>query len=449
MNDLHPAIQTAIRYFSTSPTSLQAVAAEFGITKQAASKRIERVRQYLLAFDQPKPEDPRIAELEDQLARANELIRKLRLRLVICRTLLFLSEAFKEMVLKFFPKLKLTRLGPYQKKYLLDMLQKYVRYGGKARDFCKQIDKSPDTLRNWQANYDRYGMAGLIDKKSRPRYFSKKLPLWLRQQILALFIRYPHWTPWQFHKHMAHNPAINWSVSIPTIKKLHSEHRQRSEEEKTRIKKLWCFAGGFDVWTLDFTTIHQCDRYQLRLLTVSDQRSRFLLDSALFLHASTEQVMDHLMELFIKYGKPWMIKVDGGPEFRMEFREQLSNLSTYVLQSPRYYGQFCGAHERMHRTIKSNIESFAKHKNLSRLLHQIEAAQHDCNYLLPLDYLDKRTPASVFYTDPDFIPKDREVVHPYIKDNELRMRYTGRNGRPAKTRIPIIPTITYEQESTT
>jgi len=450
MNGFHPAISTAILYFAMPKPSLQAVAEAEGITKQAASKRIALATPYFQAFQSTPPVDPKIKELSIALDRERQLNLKLRQELVFCRTLLYLAEAFKEMALKFFPTLKLTRLSALQKKYLLDMLDRFQRLGGRMKEFCNRIGKSPDTLREWQLRYEKYGLSGLHDKKTRPRHFSNKLPLWLRQQLVSLFLRYPHWTPWQYHKHIAHNPAINWYVSIPTIQHLKNEHRQRSNEERERIKKLWCFDASTEAWTIDFTTIHKNGSYVLRLLTVSDQRSRYLLDTALFLNASTEKVMDHLMELFLKYKRPFIIKADNGPEFRTDFRENLEQMSIYLLSSPEYYGQFNGAHERIHRTLKSGIDRFSVHQNLTRLVAEIDIVRNDHNYTHRLEVLGMQTPATIFYGDGEFIPKDCEVVTPYLKDRELRMKFTGRDGELKRIAIPkIVGAKSLDQQSTT
>lgn len=438
MNDFHPAIQTVILYFAASRPSMQAIADMQGISAEAVRKRIAQARLHLLTFGIPPASDPAVSELTAKVEVLEQLVAHLRRQLILNKTSVFILEAFKEFVLKFFPTLKLSRFSPNQKKYLLDMLSKFQRAGGKIKDFCAAIGKSPDTLREWQKRYEKYGMAGLYDKKTRPKYFSTKLPLWLREQLIALFLRYPTWTPWQYHKHLAHNPAINWHVSIPTIIKLHSEHRQRSEDEKNRIKKRWCFDQSIEAWTIDFTTIHKTGNYHLRLLTVSDQRSRYLLDSALFLNASTEKVMDHLMELFIKHKKPFLIKADNGPEFQLQFRDGLKKLSIYLLSSPTYYGQFNGAHERIHRSLKANISLFSEHQNLTRLVSEIELARNDHNFLLPLEVLDGKTPASIFYSDEDFIPKDCEVITPYLKDGDLRMKFTNRAGGQARMAISEI-----------
>lgn len=189
---------------------------------------------------------------------------------------------------------------------------------------------------------------------------------------------------------------------------------------------------------MDFTTILKTPHYRLQLLTISDQRSRFLFPTALFLNTSTQHVINHLEELFIKYGKPLLIKVDNGPEFKIVCRRQLKDLGIYLLNNPLYYGQFNGAHERIHRMLKRFISQFNQHRDITRLVKEIESFTEQYNYSMHFDYLEGKTPAEVFFSEKDFVPKNTEIVQPYEKENELRMKFTNRKGKPARLSMPLI-----------
>jgi hypothetical protein len=139
MNGFHSAISTAILYFAMPKQSLQELAKSEGISKQAVPKRIALATPYIQAFQATPAIDPRIEELYIELDRERQLNQDLRRQLVICRTLLYLAEAFKEIALKFFPTLKLSRLSALQKKYLLDMLDRFQRLGGKMKEFCTRV----------------------------------------------------------------------------------------------------------------------------------------------------------------------------------------------------------------------------------------------------------------------------------------------------------------------
>lgn len=321
---------------------------------------------------------------------------------------------------------------------ILDWLAKYKREGGLIKNFAQQIGRSPETLARWQEAYDKFGLAGLADKSTRPKHFGNKVPLFVKNQLVLLFPQFPRWTPYQYHSHIRYNPTTHWYVSLPVIQRLKNIHLQRSEKEKERLAKRWCFAPGTDAWTVDFTCIVKTQHYKLQCLTVSDQRSRFLLHSALYLNTSTEAILRDLDELFIKYGKPLIIKADNGPEYRTEFREGLRELSVNLLNSPVYYGQFNGAHERIHRMMKAFIDPFLTHQNITRLVGELTAFQDEHNYQMRMDCLDGKTPSEIFLGDRSFTPKGAEVITPYEKEGELRVKFTNRDGDPARMSMPAI-----------
>jgi transposase InsO family protein len=295
-------------------------------------------------------------------------------------------------------------------------------------------------LAAWQEAYDNHGLSGLADKSTRPKNFGNRVPLWIKKHLVALFIQFPRWTPHQYHSYIRHNPATHWYVSLQVIAKLKEMHQEKSEAEKERIRKRWCFAVGTKAWTADFTSLLKTDTFKLQLLTVSDQRSRFFLHSALYLNTSSDIVARDLEDLFIKFGKPGIVKADNGPEFRIELREHLQNLAVYLFNSPEYYGQFNGAHERIHRKLKAFIDAFSEHQNLTKLVAQIQEFMDQYNYKMPMDSLDGKTPSEIFLNgDDSFTPAGAEVVKPYEKDGELRMKFTDRDGAPARVSLPIIP----------
>jgi predicted DNA-binding protein YlxM (UPF0122 family) len=438
VSNLPPAIQYVFLRHSNAGSTFEEIGRSFGFSKQAIEQQYKKALGYLKKY-------PVAVESQKQLpcqecCKKDTLIDHLRqslvLRAIECQSLRF----FKEQVLKFFPKFKIARLPGMEKKKILDSLDKFKSCGGTIKIFAEAVGRSAETLANWQAAYEKHGMAGLIDKKSRPKNFGNKVPLWIKQNLLVLFLQYPNWSPYQYHSYIRHNPTTNWYLSLPVIQKLKNIHHEKSMAEKLRMGKGWCFPPGTEAWNVDFTCIKKTESYKLQLLTISDQRSRYLLHAQLYLDTSTESVVRDLEELFIKYGKPMIIKADNGPEFRLEFREQLQNLSVYLLNSPPYYGQFNGAHERIHRTLKAYITDFDLHQNLTRLVMEIQKFMEEYNYKIPMDSLGGKTPADIFLSDEPFTPKNAEIITSYQKEGELRFKFTNREGNLARMGIPLIPT---------
>jgi putative transposase len=447
--ELHPAIQYAVLKLSNPDLSFEQLGGVRGVSRQAVQKQVQRALHYLRAYapgwEEHESGGREAASQQDAstpschgCTHKNKLIQELKLSLILAGVRGQLLKFFRAQVLKFFPRFKVTRLPPEEKKQILDWLAKYRREGGLIKDFAREVGRSPETLARWQEAYDKLGLAGLADKSTRPKNFGNKVPLWVRDQLILLFLQFPRWTPYQYHSFIRHSPTTHWYVSLPVIQQLKNIHMQRSLEEKERIAKRWCFAPGTDAWSVDFTCILKTEHFKLQCLTVSDQRSRFLLHSALYLNTSTDAIIRDLEELFIKYGKPLIIKADNGPEYRMEFREGLRALSVYLLNSPQYYGQFNGAHERIHRTMKTFIDPFETHQNITRLVAELAAFQDQYNYKMPMDSLGGKTPAEIFLGNRSFTPKGAEVVTPYEKEGELRMKFTNRDGNPGRMSMPVI-----------
>lgn len=439
ITDFDPVLQTTIQYFSKKTNSYNDIATSMGISKQAVHQRVTKGVEFFSSF-RVENKNNREVELGTIIQRQKEIIKTLQLQLLIKSVLMSYLKCFKEKILKFYPKFKVARYSARQKLYVLQMLGKFQRKGGQFKEFCKGIGKSPETIKSWKKRYEERGYTGLHDKTTRPKNFGNKVPLKIKKYLMALFIRFPRWTDYQYNKYMRSNPEHSYYISLPTIQKIRRMHKVKSEMEKERIKKRWCFNNGTDVWTVDFTCMIKTDSYKLQLLTVSDARSRFLFKTALLLDTSTDIVVDYLSELFIKYGKPTIIKVDNGPEFRTDCRNKIRELSIYLFNSPSYYGQFNSAHERIHRTLKGHIDKFETHKNLTTLVEQVNTFEDEYNYKMKNDYLEDRTPSDVYFNDKEFVPKNEniEVVTPYEKDGEMRAKFTTRHGEKGRVVIDTV-----------
>ena len=442
--DFHSDIQAFVNYSSASNKSLSKIGADLGLSKQAVSKKIERAALYLSNYC-PGRGSPGINELQVELNASNQknlilvsLIAKLRQELIIKSTKVHLLNVLLDKARKFMPKLKLGRLAWYDKKYLLEMLDKFQKSGGSLKVFCASIGKSQSTLIVWKKAYKEKGKAGLVNKTTRPKNFGNKVPSWIKAQLISLFLRFPSWTEYQYHCYIKNSPMTNWYVSIPTIKKLKVVHTILSEQEKDRILKRWVFSEGTEAWAVDYTTILKTANYSLKLLTVSDVKSRYLLNASLHLDTNTDQVINILEELFIKHGKPLLVKADNGPEFRLDCKSKLKDFSVYLLNSPGYYGQFCGSHERIHRTLKNFITQFSKHQNLSQLLAEVSNFSEQYNNDMKNNYLNGKTPFEVFSGDEITLPKNTEVIDPYRKDGELRFKFKNRGNQSARIALPLI-----------
>lgn len=115
-DDLHPALQTAIIHLANPGMSLGDIGKREGITKQAVHKRLRESKAFLATYGQEIPPDFKATALAAEVTRQAELIKTLQRRLILQATSLFMLLCLKERILAFFPKFKLSRLSPFEKK---------------------------------------------------------------------------------------------------------------------------------------------------------------------------------------------------------------------------------------------------------------------------------------------------------------------------------------------
>lgn len=295
LSDFHFGIQHAIRRLVNPDLTFEKFGLERGTSRQATQKSYQKALDYLKAYAPGGAEESQQEPLPcAECAKKDSLITTLKRRLILGGVDLQGMRFFLEQLRKFYPKFKITRLPAFEKKQVLDWLEKFKRTGGLVKDFARHIGRSPETLARWQAAYEKYGLSGLTDKPTKPKNFGHRVPLWIKKHLITLFLQFPRWTPYQYHSHIRHNPATHWYISLPVITKLKNMHVEKSEAEKERILKRWCFAPGTKAWTVDFTCILKTAYFKLQVLTVSDHRSRYLLHSSLYLNTSSEIVMRDL-----------------------------------------------------------------------------------------------------------------------------------------------------------
>ena len=258
LSDLHPGIQYAVRRLANPDLTFGALGKERGVTKQAIQKQCRQAIEYLRGYTVAPGPAPEMKPCAD-CAQRDDLVATLRRQLVLASVALRGLRFFKERVLKVFPHFRITRLPPLEKKAILDALEKFKAAGGLIKDFAKAISRSPGTLAMWQEAYGKYGLSGLADKSTRPKNFGNRVPLWIKKHLVALFMQFPRWTPYQYHSYIRHNPATHWYVSLPVIDRLKAMHVQRKQAEIERIRKRWCFAPGTKAWTVDFVCIFKID----------------------------------------------------------------------------------------------------------------------------------------------------------------------------------------------
>lgn len=154
-----------------------------------------------------------------------------------------------------------------------------------------------------------------------------------------------------------------------------------------------------DVWSIDYKgQFYMKNGRVCYPLTVSDNLSRFLLGCKALEGPRYAPTRCYIESVFREYGLPDAIRSDNGTPFAGKGIGGLSRLSIWFIQLgivPERIEKGCpqqnGRHERMHRTLKSDIlDSIAR--NIKEQQKAFDIFRYDFNHHRPHESLNDQTP---------------------------------------------------------
>jgi hypothetical protein len=81
--------------------------------------------------------------------------------------------------------------------------------------------------------------------------------------------------------------------------------------------------------------------------------------------------------------------------------------------------------------------STAQIAQVCRVVLDGELFREEYSHNLPLESHGMKTPAELYYCEPTEIPEGQEIVTPYVKDGQIRMKFTNRHGKSARAAIAL------------
>jgi hypothetical protein len=156
----------------------------------------------------------------------------------------------------------------------------------------------------------------------------------------------------------------------------------RQEEEALSRRIDWLVPGA--VWSMDDTKKHWLEDRFGHMHVVMDLGSRYNLramgDEVM---ASGGQVALSLEDLFLRYGAPLFMKIDGGSNFKhQEVRHTLDEHWVIPLTSPPHYPPYNGGIEREHQEILRSLLARIGDStvNARELRLECEVSGHEVNH---------------------------------------------------------------------
>lgn len=230
-------------------------------------------------------------------------------------------------------------------------------------------------------------------------------------QVLLIKQANPNWGARKIQKIFEQKHSSVSTPSESSIKRIFDKaglvkkrRVKRVDTGKEMLQQLIPADQPNHVWTVDFKGWWYGTDYEKCLpLTLRDLYSRYLFDIRLMQNQTTEAVKEVFLSAFKFYGLPRVIRSDNGTPFAATNSIMgLTKLSVWwmslgIIPDRIQPGkpQQNGAHERMHKDLKLEIQ--LSHKgNRSFYQRVIDEWRKEYNEIRPHEALGYQTPASIY-----------------------------------------------------
>jgi transposase InsO family protein len=250
-------------------------------------------------------------------------------------------------------------------KFVLEALEGWTSMS----ELCSQYGISRRIGYKWLKRYQAGGLSALADRRRARETQGLATPPDIVNRILALRRKHPSWGPRKLRERLCIlQPGVPWPAPSTIGAILRREGLTKPRRRRPRRAGAWSLKRTAAdqpnrVWTVDFKGEFRlgCGRWCYPL-TIVDAHSRFLLSCYGLPSTATSGVRAVFERVFRTFGLPEIVRTDNGVPFRTQAIGGLSQLAVWWLRlgiglehtRPRH-PEDNGAHERMHRVLKSDV----------------------------------------------------------------------------------------------
>jgi transposase InsO family protein len=279
-------------------------------------------------------------------------------------------------------------------------------------ELCARYGVSRKTGYKWLARFEDGGRQALRDQSRAPHRCPHRIADAVARLICEARRQHPSWGPekllaWLAPRHPTLAlPAISTAGDLLARRGLVKKRRRRRRHLHPGVVPPTTSAPN-DLWTADFKGHFRTrDGIYCYPLTIADQHTRYLLACHGLLSTKGHGVRPVFDRLFREYGLPRAIRTDNGVPFATTGIHGLSQLNVWWLrlgiQHQRIlpaHPQQNGAHERMHKTLKSEAIR-PPHSHLGTQQRAFTAFRRLYNDERPHQALQGRPPAALYRPSP-------------------------------------------------
>jgi len=296
----------------------------------------------------------------------------------------------------------------------LRFIFEYERKESTMGELCSRFGISRETGYVVLRRFRQYGLRGLEEPDRAPQRHPNQTNAELERAVLELRQAHMRWGPRKLKRILERDhPGRAWPATstvgeiikraglvVPRKKRHRAAPYTEPLAHAMESNRVWCadFKGWFKA----------DDATRVDPLTISDAWSRYLLRCQAVEKTDTERVRAVFEAAFREYGMPQAIRTDNGAPFASAALRGLSRLAVWWIKlgiTPERieagHPEQNGRHERMHRTLKQDLQPGRDWRAQQRQLDQF---RQDYNQLRPHEALGMQTPAALYVPSPRSYP---------------------------------------------
>ena len=258
---------------------------------------------------------------------------------------------------------------PWKETCVMDERTKFIGrllQGEKMAPLCREFGISRVTGYKIWNRYEEFGSLALLDQSRRPNKHPNQLPFELESLIVRLKKERPNWGAPKIRELLAKHHS---GIKLPATSTVHEvldrhglvKRRKRQNNHKAIATYLSSPNEINDLWCVDFKGEFKLgNKAYCYPLTISDFRSRFLINCEALPSTGEATAFRCFEETFKEYGLPSAVRSDHGIPFASgNSLWGLTRLSVWWMRLGIKLERITpgcpqenGRHERMHRTLK-------------------------------------------------------------------------------------------------
>jgi len=327
----------------------------------------------------------------------------------------------------------LVELGLVEQRYraVLEVLND----GATVTDVARRYGVARQTVHEWLRKYAAQGLAGLVDRSSRPLSSPLQMPAEVEARIVEMRRAHPGWGPrtilfWLEREDVVPLPG---RTSVERCLIRHGLVTPQARRRKRSDYKRWERARPMELWQMDIVGgVRLGDGSEAKIVSGIDDQSRYAVCARVVARAMARPVCDAFEAAMDEHGVPEQVLTDNGKVFTARFgpgpgpvlfdRICRDNGITHILTAPRS-PTTTGKVERWHKTLRREFLDGKVFASIEDAQAQLDTWVAYYNHERPHQSIGRMPPIERFRLA---VPAPGPVDAPVVEEDRLDTKTTRR-----------------------